>query len=174
MFAIIDEHIQVVDVIIKDSREGLYRIYHIDILMEETMVTGEYISIKTQGFSDIRDISEEVQGIVSRSKIKNGLVNIFVVGSTASVTTIEYEPALVEDVKEHLEKFASSSMRSRHSQTWGDDNGFSHIRATFMGPGLTAPVHNGSLVLGTWQQIVVIDHDNRPRSRKVFVQVLGE
>jgi secondary thiamine-phosphate synthase enzyme len=138
------------------------------------MVFGKQISLETKGYSDIRDISQEVKGIVSKSKIKNGLVNIFAVGSTASITTVEYEPALVEDVKEQLEKFASSAMRSRHSQTWGDDNGFSHIRATFMGPGLTAPVHEGSLVLGTWQQIVVIDHDNRPRSRKVFVQVVGE
>jgi thiamine phosphate synthase YjbQ (UPF0047 family) len=75
---------------------------------------------------------------------------------------------------EQLEKFASRTMHSRHSQTWGDDNGFSHIRATFMGPGLTAPVSDSHVVLGTWQQIVVIDHDNRPRSRKIFVQVMGD
>jgi secondary thiamine-phosphate synthase enzyme len=138
------------------------------------MVFGEQFTIKTKGFSDIRDITGDVQDIVLKAKIKNGLVHIFAVGSTASVTTIEYEPALVEDVKEQLEKFASSTMHSRHSQTWGDDNGFSHIRATFMGPGMTAPVSGGSVVLGTWQQIVVIDHDNRPRSRKIFVQVMGE
>ena len=138
------------------------------------MVFGEYLSIKTKGFSDIKDITGEVQKIVQKSRIKNGLVNIFAVGSTASITTIEYEPALVEDVKEQLESFIPSTMRSRHSQTWGDDNGFSHMRATFMGPGLTAPVSGGSVVLGTWQQIVVIDHDNRPRSRKIFIQVMGE
>ena len=95
-------------------------------------------------------------------------------GSTASVTTIEYEPALIEDMKEQLEDFASKTMQSRHSQTWGDDNGFSHIRATFMGPGMTVPISGGTVVLGTWQQIVVIDHDNRPRSRKIFIQVMGE
>jgi secondary thiamine-phosphate synthase enzyme len=138
------------------------------------MVFGEYFSIQTKGFSDIKDITDEVQNIVGKSKIKNGLVNIFAVGSTASITTIEYEPALVEDVREHLEKFIPSTMRTRHSKTWGDDNGFSHMRATFMGPGLTVPVSKGSVVLGTWQQIVVIDHDNRPRSRKIFVQVMGE
>ena len=138
------------------------------------MVFGEQFTIKTKGFSDIRDITGDVQDIVLKAKIKNGLVHIFAVGSTASVTTIEYEPALVEDMKDQLEKFASSTMHSRHSQTWGDDNGFSHIRATFMGSGMTAPVSGGSVVLGTWQQIVVIDHDNRPRSRKIFVQVLGE
>ncbi len=138
------------------------------------MVFGEYFSIQTKGYSDIKDISDEVQNIVLKSKITNGLVNIFVVGSTASITTIEYEPALVEDMKEQLEKFVPITMHSRHSQTWGDDNGFSHIRATFMGPGLTAPVSDGNIVLGTWQQIVLIDHDNRPRSRKIFVQVMGE
>jgi secondary thiamine-phosphate synthase enzyme len=138
------------------------------------MILGEFLSIRTRGFSDIKDITGQVQDVVLKSKIRSGLVNIFAVGSTASITTIEYEPALVEDMKEQLEKFASSTMHSRHSQTWGDDNGFSHIRATFMGPGLTAPVSDGNVVLGTWQQIVVIDHDNRPRSRKIFVQVMGE
>ncbi len=138
------------------------------------MVFGEEFTIQTQGFSDIKDITGKVQGIVSKAGIRNGLVNIFAVGSTASVTTIEYEPALVEDMVDQLEKFAPHTMHSRHSQTWGDDNGFSHIRATFMGPGMTAPVSGGKVVLGTWQQIVVIDHDNRPRARKIFVQVMGE
>jgi secondary thiamine-phosphate synthase enzyme len=138
------------------------------------MVFGENISIQTNGYSDIKNITDEVQNIVRKSKIKNGLANVFAAGSTASVTTIEYEPALVTDMQDQLEKFAPSTMHSRHSQTWGDDNGFSHIRATFMGPGLTVPVSEGALVLGTWQQLVIIDHDNRPRSRKVFVQVMGE
>lgn len=127
-----------------------------------------------KGFSDVRDITGEVRRIAGASGIRNGLVTIFAVGSTASVTTIEYEPALVEDFRDQLEKFASHRMPSRHSATWGDDNGFSHIRASFMGPGLTVPLHEGSPVLGTWQQIVVIDHDNRARQREVFVQVLGE
>ena len=138
------------------------------------MVFGKQFSIQTKGFSDIKDITEEVQEIVIKSGIGSGLVHIFAVGSTASITTIEYEPALVEDMTEQLEKFASRTMHSRHSQTWGDDNGFSHIRATFMGPGLTAPVSDSHVVLGTWQQIVVIDHDNRPRARKIFVQVMGD
>ncbi len=138
------------------------------------MVFGKEITLQTKGFSDIKDITGQVCDIVSKSGITKGLVNVFAVGSTASITTIEYEPALVEDMKDQLEEFASSTMQSRHSQTWGDDNGFSHVRATFMGPGLTAPVSDGSPVLGTWQQIVVIDHDNRPRSRKIFIQVMGE
>ncbi len=138
------------------------------------MVFGKQITLETKGYSDIKDITGKVQDIVGKSKIKNGIAHIFAVGSTASVTTIEYEPALVEDMKDQLEEFASSTMQSRHSQTWGDDNGFSHIRATFMGPGMTVPVSGGTVVLGTWQQIVVIDHDNRPRSRKIFIQVMGE
>ncbi len=138
------------------------------------MVFGETFSIQTQGFSDIKDVTDTVQHTVVKSKIKNGLAHIFVVGSTASISTIEHEPALAEDMKDQLEKLIPTTLRSRHSQTWGDDNGFSHIRATLMGPGLTVPVVDGSIVLGTWQQIVVIDHDNRPRLRKIFVQVLGE
>ncbi len=138
------------------------------------MVFGKQITLETKGYSDIKDITGQVQDIVGRSKIKNGIAHIFAVGSTASVTTIEYEPALVDDMKDQLEEFASKTMQSRHSQTWGDDNGFSHIRATFMGPGITVPVSGGAVVLGTWQQIVVIDHDNRPRSRKIFIQVMGE
>jgi secondary thiamine-phosphate synthase enzyme len=137
-------------------------------------IHGEQITIATQGFSDVRDITDPVQQIVRKSGIANGLVHIFVIGSTASVSTIEFEPALVADFKDQMEKFAPSSQRTRHGDTWGDDNGFSHLRATFMGPGMTVPVHDGELVLGTWQQIVVIDHDNRPRSRPIFIQVLGE
>ncbi len=138
------------------------------------MVVGKQINIETKGLSDIKDITGEVQDAVAQSKIRNGLVNVFAVGSTASITTIEHEPALNEDMRDKLEEFAPHTMHSRHSETWGDDNGFSHIRATFMGPGMTAPVSEGSVVLGTWQQIVVIDHDNRPRTRKVFIQVMGE
>jgi secondary thiamine-phosphate synthase enzyme len=138
------------------------------------MVFGQEITLSTKGFSDIKNITDQVQRIVNQSKIENGLVGVFAVGSTASISTIEYEPALVEDVREQLEEFVSSRKQTRHSQTWGDDNGFSHIRATFMGPGITVPLHDGELILGTWQQIVVIDHDNRQRSRRVFVQVMGE
>jgi secondary thiamine-phosphate synthase enzyme len=138
------------------------------------MVFGKEISMSTKGFSDIKDITKQIESIVGQSRIKNGLVAVFAVGSTASISTIEYEPALVEDVRDQLEELVPDSKHTRHSQTWGDDNGFSHIRATFMGPGITVPLADGELVLGTWQQIVVIDHDNRPRSRRVFIQVMGE
>jgi secondary thiamine-phosphate synthase enzyme len=138
------------------------------------MVFGEQFSISTKGRSDIIDITDRVRRIVSQAAIQNGLATVFVIGSTASVSTMEYEPALVGDVRDMLEKIVPSDIESRHSQTWGDDNGFSHMRATLMGPGLTAPVSCGRIVLGTWQQIVVIDHDNRGRKRDIFVQVMGE
>ncbi len=138
------------------------------------MVYGDTIILNTKGYSDIKNITGKVQQIITDSSLKSGIVNISVIGSTASVSTIEYEPALVEDVKELLENIVSRSMHSRHSQTWGDDNGFSHMRATLMGPGITIPFNNGTAILGTWQQIIVLDHDNRPRSRQVYVQVMGE
>jgi len=138
------------------------------------MVHTDTISVRSQGFSDIHDITQQVQAIISDSGIQSGIACVFAPGSTASITTIEYEPALVADMQEQLEKFASRTMKSRHSETWGDDNGFSHIRATFMGPGMSAPFNDGRLMLGTWQQIVLIDHDNRPRTREIIVQLVGE
>ncbi len=137
------------------------------------MVFGKDFSVQTQGFSDVVDITPDVESIIKESKINDGVATVFVVGSTASISTIEFEPALAEDMKEQLNEIVPSTLRSRHSETWGDDNGFSHIRATLMGPGITVPFQSERLVLGTWQQIVVIDHDNRPRSRKIFVQVIG-
>ncbi len=137
------------------------------------MAYGRTITVSTVGFSDIINISCEVQSIVLASDITDGLVAVTVIGSTASVTTIEYEPALVEDMKELLEKMIPKNIKSRHSETWGDDNGFSHMRATLMGPGITLPVVDGKVLTGTWQQIAVVDHDNRPRTREVRIQVTG-
>ena len=138
------------------------------------MVHGKEFSIQTRGCSDVLDITGEVRNIIEESGISNGIVTVHAVGSTASISTTEFEPALNADLRDQLEKFIPSSLRTRHSETWGDDNGFSHLRATFMGPSMTVPVSGGAPVLGTWQQIIVIDHDNRPRSRRVFVQVMGE
>lgn len=132
------------------------------------------LHIKTNGFSDIHNLTEKVNAVVRESDIEEGICNVFVVGSTASISTMEFEPALVQDIKEKLEEFASKQMRSHHSETWGDDNGFSHIRATFMGPGITVPVRDRQCILGTWQQIVVLDHDNRERDRHIIVQVMGQ
>lgn len=140
---------------------------------DEVKVHGRTIKVSTKGFSDIVNIGSEVQSAVSDYGVEDGLVTVTVVGSTASITTIEYEPALVEDMRELLEKLVSRNIRSRHSETWGDDNGFSHMRASLMGPGITLPVVEGRILTGTWQQIVLVDHDNRPRSREVRIQVLG-
>lgn len=137
------------------------------------MTTGQTITVPTEGFSDIVNITEQIQTTVTQSKIRNGIVSITAIGSTASVTTIEFEPALVLDMQELLNTLVPETIRSRHSETWGDDNGFSHMRATLMGPGITIPVEHGKLLTGTWQQIVVIDHDNRPRNRQIRIQVVG-
>jgi secondary thiamine-phosphate synthase enzyme len=138
------------------------------------MVFGKELVFATEGFSSIDDITGEVQAVVAASRMTNGTVTVFVIGSTASISTVEYEPALVTDLQDTLENFLSRSLATRHGKTWGDDNGFSHLRATMMGPGITLPFQNGELVLGTWQQIILIDHDNRPRSRRVFIQIIGE
>ncbi len=138
------------------------------------LISTSDIHLKTKGFSDIHDLTQQVDAAIRDSGISEGFCHIFAVGSTASISTMEYEPALVRDIKEKLEEFASETMQSHHSQTWGDDNGFSHIRSTFMGPGITVPVRDGRCILGTWQQIVLLDHDNRPRDRHVVVQVVGK
>lgn len=137
------------------------------------MTKGVTITVQTQGFSDIVDITEQVQTAVTQSNIEEGIVSITAIGSTASVTTIEFEPALVLDMQDLLNTLVPETIRSRHSETWGDDNGFSHMRATLMGPGITIPIDQGKLLTGKWQQIVVIDHDNRPRNRKIRIQVVG-
>lgn len=138
------------------------------------MVFKEDLKVNTEGFSDIINITSMVQEAVSRSGIMEGIVNIFSIGSTQTITVIEYEPALVQDVKEILENLIPQSMKSRHSETWGDDNGFSHMRGTLLGCETTAPVTEGNVLLGTWQQIVLIDHDNRNRNRQVRVTIVGE
>lgn len=138
------------------------------------MVHGEEIHVQTQGFSDIHDLTAEVSRVIAASKVTAGIVAVTAIGSTASVTTIEFEPALAEDLRDKLEEIASRDEETRHSKTWGDDNGFSHLRASLMGPGVCLPVTGGRLLLGTWQQIVLVDHDNRPRNRRVYVQVVGE
>ena len=142
-------------------------------MTEGWTVYGTTLEVETRGFSDIVDLTARVRETVTGSGVRRGQVSVTVIGSTASVTTIEFEPALVADMKELLQEMVPSDRRSRHSETWGDDNGFSHMRATLMGPGVTLPVEDGSPMTGTWQQVVVIDHDNRPRRRRVRVQVCG-
>ena len=138
------------------------------------MIHGRLVTLPTEGFSDVHDVTDEVRTTLHESGVTEGVANVFSIGSTASVTTLEYEPALVKDLQEALEKLWPHDMRSHHSETWGDDNGFSHLRSAFLGTHFTVPVHDGSLMLGPWQQIVLICHDNRPREREIFVQIVGE
>lgn len=131
-------------------------------------------SQKTSGFCDIIDITAKVREHIEKEKIKEGLVTVFVSGSTAALTTIEFESGLVQDLKEVVEKLIPSDRRYHHDDRWGDDNGFSHLRAALFGPSLAIPIENGRPVLGTWQQIVLLDFDNRPRTREIMVQLMGE
>ncbi len=132
------------------------------------------IEISTQGFNDIVDVTPQVEDALKESAIQNGQVTVFVSGSTAGVTTIEYEPGLLKDIPDVLEKVAPMNMPYHHDATWGDGNGFSHVRAAIIGASFTAPVEAGRMLLGTWQQIVVMDFDNRPRKRRIVVQIMGE
>ncbi|MBE0428136.1 MAG: YjbQ family protein [Nitrospirae bacterium] len=138
------------------------------------MITTDIISLNTKGFSDVLDISDAVTKIVKLSGIQNGLVNVFCSGSTGGITTIEYESGVINDLKKAIEKIAPSNIPYEHDKRWGDGNGFSHVRAALMKPSLSIPLVNGKLTLGTWQQIVFIDFDNRARDRNVVVQVMGE
>ena len=129
---------------------------------------------KTQGYCDIIDITPKVDELVQKEKIKKGLATVFVSGSTAALTTIEFEPGLVKDLNELVEKLIPSDRRYHHDDRWGDDNGFSHLRSSLFGPSLQIPIDGGRLLLGTWQQIVLVDFDNRPRSREIVVQLVGD
>ena len=129
---------------------------------------------ETQGFCDIINITPKVQDQVERERFQRGLVSLFVSGSTAALTTIEYEPGLIQDLKEFLEKMIPSNKKYHHDDRWGDDNGFSHLRASILGPSLQVPMVAGKLQLGTWQQIVLLDFDNRPRRREILIQMMGE
>jgi secondary thiamine-phosphate synthase enzyme len=129
---------------------------------------------KTAGFCDIVDITAKISEQIESAKVRQGLVSVFVSGSTAALTTIEYEPGLIEDLKEFVEKLIPSNRRYHHDDRWGDDNGFSHLRASLFGPSVSIPVENGRALLGTWQQVILLDFDNRPRTREITVQLIGE
>lgn len=129
-------------------------------------------TIETKGHNDIIDITQKVEELVRDSGVKDGLVLVFVPGSTAAITTIEYEQGLVRDLKRVLEKIVPENEDYEHNKAWGDGNGYAHIRAALMKPSLCLPVENGKVIHGTWQQIVLIDFDNRPRERKVIVKII--
>ncbi|HOG07724.1 MAG: secondary thiamine-phosphate synthase enzyme YjbQ [Syntrophales bacterium] len=136
-------------------------------------ISNSSLSYKTSADTDIIDITTDVAHQVGKSGLSDGQVLIFVPGSTAAVTTIEYESGVVRDLKEAIERLAPTGIPYRHDARWGDGNGYAHVRAALLGPSLGVPLIDGRLVLGTWQQIVLIDFDNEPRDRKILVSVSG-
>jgi secondary thiamine-phosphate synthase enzyme len=137
-------------------------------------ITTSTLSFSTSGDTDIIDMTRQVSEKVVTSGIEEGYVLLFVPGSTASITTIEYERGAVSDLKEAIERLAPEDKYYRHNERWGDGNGHAHVRASLLGPSLTIPVINGRLALGTWQQVVFIDFDNCPRERRVIMQLAGK
>ena len=135
------------------------------------MIRNKIIKFKTKGFNDIVDITKEAKDFAS--EFTEGLLNVFVQGSTLSVTTIEYEEGVIEDLKNAISRIAPEDIEYIHNLKWGDGNGFSHVRSAILGPSISIPINEGLLRLGTWQQIVVIDFDNRPRSRKAFLSIVS-
>jgi len=138
------------------------------------MIRVNKITEKTAGFCDIIDLTPKLRAHIEKESIHNGLLTLFVSGSTAALTTIEYEPGLVADLKEFVERVIPSDRRYHHDDRWGDDNGFAHLRAALFGPSMTIPIENGQPSLGRWQQVILLDFDNRPRRREIIVQVIGE
>jgi secondary thiamine-phosphate synthase enzyme len=132
------------------------------------------IQLKLSKEDDIIDVTKQTSDAVRESELNNGIVNVFVAGSTAAVTTIEYEPGLRYDFPKMLSRIAPKDIQYRHDETWHDGNGHSHVRASLVGPSLTVPFSNGALLLGTWQQIVMLEMDTRPRERVLTIQILGE
>ena len=130
--------------------------------------------VETTGQGDVRDISASVRQAVSESSFLAGIATVAVVGSTAGITTIEYEPGAIADFNRLLEQLAPRHGAYQHHERWGDDNGSSHVRAALIGPSLTVPFTHSTLQLGTWQQIVLVECDTRPRCRQVIVQIIGE
>jgi len=138
------------------------------------MVRSHTIEVSTRRQGDAHDLTKRVADAVAASGLKAGIVTTFVVGSTAAITTIEFEPGAVADLNSLFERLAPRDAEYRHHLRWGDDNGSSHVRAALLGPSLTIPIVDGAPALGTWQQIMLIEFDTRPRKREVVVQIIGE
>jgi len=136
-------------------------------------VITEYIALSTKGNAEVLNITPQVEKILKSLKIKNGIVNLNCIGSTGALTTCEYEPGLVKDIKETFDKLIPAG-RYHHDEAWGDGNGHSHLRSSLVGPSLTLPFNDQKLIVGTWQQIIFIDFDNRRRERKIVLQFIGE
>ena len=138
------------------------------------MIATLKFGVPTKGQGDARDVTEDVAAAVAASRSRAGVVTVFVVGSTAAVTTIEFEPGAIADLNGLFERLAPRAGEYRHHLRWGDDNGSSHVRAALLGPSLTVPFVDGALMLGTWQQIMLVEFDTRPRRREIVTQVIGE
>ena len=138
------------------------------------MIIQKKLHLSTKGFNDIIDITPMLSSFVEEAELQNGHVIVFVIGSTGGLTTIEYEPGLIRDVPEMLEKIAPMRAQYHHDETWHDGNGYAHLRAALLGPSITIPFQNGQMQLGTWQQVILLDFDNRPRERKLHIQIYGE
>jgi secondary thiamine-phosphate synthase enzyme len=138
------------------------------------MIITDTVEIQTKGHGDTIDLTSRLAEIVAQSKLKDGIVTVFVTGSTAGITTIEYEPNLVADFNAMFQKLAPEGVPYHHDNTWGDRNGYAHVRASLLGASLVVPFSSGKMVLGEWQQVVLVDFYERPRQRKVTVQVMGE
>jgi len=134
----------------------------------------ERITVATRGNSDVVNLTDRIAAFIRAHRLQTGNVMIFVSGSTASVSTTEYEPGLIKDIPEAMDRIAPRSHRYHHDDTWHDGNGHAHVRATVLGPSLTVPFDGGELLLGTWQQIILLDFDTRPRSREVVIQAIGK
>jgi len=133
-----------------------------------------YIELNTKGRDEIINISDELRNILSKSNITNGNILVFVPGSTGALSTLEYEPGLIKDVPELMEKIIPENRHYHHNDTWHDGNGYSHLRATLIGPSLIIPFEKKMLILGTWQQVVFLEFDNKPHHRRIAVQIMGE
>ncbi len=138
------------------------------------MIETKTLVLETKAGTDIVDITQKVSEILAKSKIDSGIACIFVPGSTASISTLEYEQNLVKDIKRALEKIAPEKGEYEHHKTWGDDNGSAHVRACLLKPGLSVPFENRKLMLGTWQQLALLDFDTRDRKREIIVQIIGD
>lgn len=138
------------------------------------MIATDTIRVSTRGDDDIIDVTDLVQNLLGKHRFREGHALVFVPGSTAGLTTIEYEPGLLRDLPAAFERIAPRDIPYRHEERWHDGNGHSHVRASLLGPSLTVPFKDGRLLLGTWQQIVLVDFDNRPRDRSLVVQFFGE
>lgn len=137
-------------------------------------IINEKIILNTQGNPDLVDITAKIKDALKSTGLKKGNITVFIVGSTAAITTFEYEPGVIKDMNELYDKLIPKNKHYSHDDTWGDANGFSHLRAALQGPSLVIPFDSGKPMLGTWQQIVLAEFDNRPRERQVVIQIIGE